>query len=109
MDDNKTDFLIKLGGKRELKKALNELVKEQELLRIKIDELVAHAIQEQYGDKIDDPQFRATMSILHKMPRQHKVMFDTECEKSPYGMHGKANSHVLANTCIWCRHEFDYD
>ncbi len=101
VDHNKTDFLIKLGGKRELKKALNELAREHELLRIKIEELVRHAIEEHYGD--DLYQVRPTMSILHKMAGQHKVLFDSDCEESPYGLCGEANSHVLSETCIWCR------
>lgn len=107
VDADKTDFLINLGGKRELKKALNELAKEHELLRIKIEELVGRAIEEHYGDELAD--IWATMKILHKMPGQHKVMFDTDCEKSPYGMHGRANTHILSDTCVWCKHEFDHD
>lgn len=104
MDDNKTDFLIKLGGKPELKKALNELVKEHELLRIKIEELVCLAIDMQYGENLEN--IWPTMKILHQMAGQHRIIFDSDCEKSPYGMHGKANTHIL-ETCIWCHCEFE--
>lgn len=100
---DKTDFLISLGGKRELKRILNELVKEHELLRIKIEELVGRAIAEEHDLDKNWP----TMRVLYKMPDQHKVLFDTDCDESPYGMHGKASLEILEDKCIWCHCELD--
>ena len=104
-DGAKTDFLIKLGGERELKKALNELAKEHELLRLKIEELVGLSIEMKYGE--DLTEYWPTMSVLRKMPGQHKVMFDTDCPDSPYGMHGRAEGTVLSEKCVWCHIRFD--
>ena len=103
--DEKDEFLIKLGGKKERKNVLNRLVKEQELLRIKIEELVTDAIIAE--TEFVNEKHRALWRILHRMPGQHKILFDTDCEKSPYGMHGKANTHIL-ETCVWCKCDVDH-
>lgn len=105
MISDKDRFIIELGDKAEIKKVLNRLVKESEVLRIQVEELIAEAI---IADKnfINDNE-RATWRIMHRMPGQHDVMFDTDCEKSPYGMHGKARTHILRGKCIWCSIDFE--
>ena len=103
--DDKDEFMIKLGGKSELKRILNRLAKKQDLLRIEINEIVSEAILLEHGELTG--RQRATMRIIDQMPGQHRILFDTDCEKSPYGMHGKADKSVLTS-CVWCHIELEY-
>jgi len=103
--NDKDEFLINLGGKDELKKVLNRLVKEQEILRIEIEQLICDSIVMAHGE-ITSSNW-ATWRILNKMPGQHKVLFDTDCDESPYGMHGVASLPILSGKCIWCHIELD--
>ena len=96
--------MIKLGGKSELKKVLNRLVKEKEVLRIQVEELVRDSILAEHGELTDKE--RATWRIIDRMPGQHDILFDTDCEKSPYGMHGEASKSILTS-CVWCHVELE--
>ena len=106
MTDEKDEFLISLGGKIERKRVLRRLAKQQDLLRIKIEELMTDAIIEE-KEFVND-KHRALWRILNRMPGQHKIMFDLDCEKSPYGMCGEAtDQNILKGKCVWCSREFD--
>lgn len=105
--NDKDEFLINLGGKTERKKVLNRLAKEHDLLRLKIEELIGDAILEE-KDFVND-KHRALWRILNRMPGQHKIIFDTDCEKSPYGLCAEAaQQSILKGKCIWCSREFDW-
>lgn len=102
---DKDEFMVALGGKTERKKVLNRLAKEQDLLRIKINEMICDAIAEE-TDFVND-KHRALWRILNRMPNQHKIIFDTDCEKSPYGLCGEATEqNILKGKCVWCSREF---
>lgn len=102
---DKDEFLIGLGGKSERKKVLNRLAKEQDLLRIKIEELIGDSIIEE--TQFVNSKHRALWRILNRMPGQHKIIFDTNCKKSPYGICGEATQqNILKGKCVWCSREF---
>ena len=104
---DKDDFMIALGGKEERKRVLNSLAKQQELLRIKIEELIGDAILEE--TQFENSKHRSLWAILNRMPGQHRIIIDSNCESSPYGMCGEATAtSILKGKCVWCSREFDY-
>ena len=98
--DDKEEFLTKLGGPRQYRKALNELIRQRRLLSLEIHQLVEDAYK-------NDPELRDTPDDelnrkYHKGIFQLSVLYGSECKKSPYGMHAISNAHPHHYCCVWC-------
>jgi len=95
--EDKEEFLIKLAGRAGYRSEINKLAKEKRLLEIKISELVVAA----YANEEDN--------IHEEIPRgwQSAFIFDTKCEKSPYGLHAVSNFHQFIHNCMWCGQDIE--
>ena len=91
-EELKDEFILKLAGRNGYRSEINKLAKEKRLLEIKISELVSQA----YVDMED--------GIHEETPRgwQSAFIFDTDCKKSPYGLHAVSNYHQFNHFCMWC-------
>ena len=98
--DDKTEFLTKLGGPKAYKKALDDLFRQRRLINLEIKEM----LQDAY---LSDPVIRNTPvedlnQKYHKAIFQLSIIFESECEHSPYGMHAVSNAHQHHDHCVWC-------
>ena len=96
----KDEFLVKLGGPKQYKKKLDELFRQRKLVSLEIEQLVQDAYE-------NDPVLRDTPADkinreMHKGIFQLSVVFESECNDSPYGMHAVCNAHQHHNECVWC-------
>jgi hypothetical protein len=103
--DEKTEFLTKLGGPKQYRKKLDELFRQRKLICLEIEQLVEDAYE-------NDPVLRDTPEDklnreMHKGIFQLSVVFESECDKSPYGMHAVCNAHQHHTVCIWCDTEVE--
>ncbi len=105
--NEKDEFLVRLGGPKQYKKRLDELFRQRRLLSLEIRELVNTAYE-------TDPVVRdftdAELSRKwHKAIFQLHIVGESECDKSPYGMHAVSNAHQHHYECVWCaRHVVDH-
>lgn len=101
--NEKDEFLTKLGGPKQYRKKLNELFRQRRLVSLEIQQLVEDAYE-------TDPVLRDTPEDTlnrewHKGIFQLHVVYDSECDRSPYGMHAVSNAHQHHTQCVWCCNE----
>ena len=100
-EELKDEFILKLAGRAGYRYEVNKLAKEKRLLELKLSELISDAYKE-YAD--GERNNRAAF--------QCAFIYDTKCDKSPFGMHAVSNFHQFNHNCAWCEADiskYDWD
>jgi len=101
--NEKEEFLVNLGGPKERGKVITRLMKEQALAGLEVIELVkdAYVADPVLGRVSEEDLYRKLyVGIL-----QLTILPETNCSKSPYGLHAVSNAHQHHCHCAWCEEQ----